>query len=298
MPGIENNSPADQPVSSAQDATSGNSSALESGVNWSSLADEGDGFAEFDAVPQLEQPKTQESLAPVVPATPAVQQAPAPVPQVQTQQNPVIPPVGEAPKQQAPASVPPAPADDVVQLRQQYQETLQSKDYQLSQEEAVAFITEPETVIPRFAAQLHMRVMQDVGSAIRAALSTVPNMMEQMVTSQQQDQSARKEFYGEWPGLESHHDAVLEVMQLVRQTTPNATKQQVVQMTGMLVASRLGVDPSTLRNGGAAPKQQQVVQRQSGSVPPQPAGLGSSRGPGAGQQPSVWEQLATLDDDI
>lgn len=301
MPGIENNSPADQSNGPAQDAPSGNSSTPDSGVNWSSLADDSDAGSEFDESPQFGQPQPTTPPAPV--ASPA--EAPKQTVPVVSAENPpqkTQPPasaqqVSEAPQQAAQAPAPAVAEDDIVQLRQQYQETLRSKDYTLSPEDALAFVTEPETAVPRFAAQLHMRVMQDVGSAIRAALSTVPTMMEQMVTSQQQDQAARSEFYGEWPGLEKHHDTVLQVMQLVRNAQPAATKEQVIRTTGILVATQLGVDPSQLRKQSSN-AQQPPVARQQTQLPPQPAGLGSSKNVGTGPQQSVWESLALLDDDI
>lgn len=301
MPGITNDSQPVQNSAPDQSAPSGNSPAPDSGVNWSSLADDPVESSSFETAPQLGQSQPAPPPAPVEAPPTSTQQVAeqSPVAAAPATPTEVTPPqVGEAPQQQPSAPTAAAPEDDPVQLRKMYQETLQSKDYALSQEDALAFVAEPETALPRFAAQLHMRVMQDVGSAIRAALSTVPSMMQALVTEQTRDQEARKEFYGEWPGLEKHHETVLQVMQLVRNAQPNATKQQVITTTGTLIAMQLGVDPAQLRGSSAQPAQGTPPVQPQYSAPPQPAGVGSARNVGVGSPKSVWEQLATLDDDI
>lgn len=288
-----------QPVAQAPAA---DSPAPESGVNWADLAVDVDGGAyveEFDAgasepaapavqAPATASPPAQQPQQPVQGQQPAPQSSQAPAASPETSQ-----PQGQT---QEPAQQP-AQAIDPAEWSRQYHTQLQT-EYAINEEDALALSTTPETVMPKLAANMHMRIMQDVMQQMQQIVAGIPQILQQHTQRTQAEESAKQEFYGEWPGLASHHDKVLQNAIMVRQANPQATRQQVVEMAGLMTAMSLGVDPMSVRKqaGGASapvPRSFQPVQVQQ---PMRPAGVIPAQGGAVGHD-NLFESFANEDID-
>lgn len=293
--GMNDNSGAPAPAEPS--ATS--PAPVDSGVNWAELAtdvDDAGGFVieplepspsgtpDPQVAPQVTDPNVQ---TPAVAATPPADQHPS--------QPVVTAPLPQSPVQPQVASPEPSAPTNPVELEAQYREQL-SKEYAVNDDDALAFSTTPETIIPKFAANLHMRIMRDVVGQIRQVVDSLPQIMQSQVERVQAEESAKREFYGEWPGLAQHHDRVLANAVMVRQANPMATKQQVIEMAGMMTAVAMGMDPATVRRQAGA-QQQQPRMPQAQPQFTRPAGLtpatnGASVGPD-----NVFGQFADEDAD-
>lgn len=268
-------------------------------VDWGDLADyptdvdETSAFlVEGDVSEPIESP-AEEVAATTSPAPVQTEQLvpPAPTPQ-EAQPTAAVPPA-ESP---APAPISTQPAIDPEAFRAQYRESLQA-DYGLSEEDAAAFQVDPASVMPRLAANMHMRVMQDVVRHVEMALKTVPAMMEQRLAFVQQEDAAKQEFFSEWPGLSEHYSAVLQNAKLARQANPTATKAQLIQMAGVLTATALGLDPAAVgkvRVGTPPPPAAPAKPVQ--AAPFKPAAAGSAPGGFTEPELGLYEAFAAEDE--
>lgn len=271
-------------------------SAPDTGVNWGDLDVEVDGGA-----------YVEEPIAPVAEPTPAqpVQQAPAQTPsapqqqpQVQGQQpaqapqTPAASPEVQTPEGQQQVQQPPVNA---AELQRQFREQLEA-EFAISQDDALALSTAPETVMPKLAANMYQRIMQDVMQQFQQFGAGIPAMMQQYVERSRADAEAKQEFYGEWPGLSQHHDRVMANAILVRQANPNATRQQMIEMAGVMTAMALGVDPMSVRKqaGQATAQPQRQFQPVQAQIPPRPAGLAPAQNLSVGES-NIFGEFANED---
>lgn len=272
---------------------SGEPATESSEVNWGDMAvdtDDDGGAYVIEPEVVVEPLAADPSTTPATVTPPAVEQTPPAIPPQQVAQPQVQQP--QQPQQPVDQQIQ-QPVKTPEQTRQDYLALL-SGNYAISEDDAVALATQPETVMPRLAANLHVNIMQEVVQLVQQALQGVPRMMQAQLQQSQAEQSAKQEFYGVWPGLEAHHESVLQNALLVRRAHPQATKQQVIDMAGTMTAMALGLDPASVRKAAQTPQTQpqgQQVQRPVRPAAPGPAPQGLPQ-----QSENIFSQFA--DDDI
>lgn len=119
------------------------------------------------------------------------------------------------------------------------QEKILEGMYALDEETSEQIQTEPELVLPKLMASMHMKMQQQLFAGLQAVL---PHMLEQVNAGSVVEQKAQTTFYGEFPELKAHHDKVLEVGRLYRTLNPKATPEQAVKAIGLLTAQTLGIE--------------------------------------------------------
>lgn len=127
------------------------------------------------------------------------------------------------------------------------------QEYAVSEEDAAALATEPETVLPKLAAKLHMQVTQNVLASVQQML---PQAVQSLQTQTSAEQQAKDAFYKEWPELAGHESDVLRIGQVYRQTNPNAKPDQAVREIGELVMKLKGLSrqPKAQQTDEPAPR--------------------------------------------
>lgn len=280
-----------QPTPSASPAPS----AASTDVNWADFAVDVDDEGAFIADPVGELDSSDQALTSTAPP-PSPAQLPSSEPT-----SPVAPqaaPSAQTPAPAAPAEQPaaPAPAQSPEELLAKYRADLET-GYAISQDDALALATAPETVLPRLAANVHQRIMHEVSQQLQQMMTMVPQMLEARVAQQTAETEAKQVFYSAWPGLSQHHDRVIQNAALVRQANPQATKEQVIEMTGMMTAIALGLDPRAVRANAAAgvapsPAPRQAVQ------PHRPAAPGGAVNSAPLPQQNVFASFADEDIDF
>jgi hypothetical protein len=215
-------------------------------------------LSELAAPPTVEEPKPAPAQAPA--ATPQEPSAP---------QTPAVQPMDASPA---------APVDFAAQ-RTAFMDALE-KRYAIPAELATQLLTEPEVVLPKLAAQVHMAAVEQTLAQLQGIL---PQAIEQVTGAQVRENQAKQEFYSAWPELKGYERQVLSAGQMFRQINPSATKEQAVQAIGQLAMQALGlqraVGASSTPAVTSAPK------------PFQPAGAASAPQSAPKPAPSVWEDM-------
>ena len=219
------------------------------GVNWSELDGDSDWGGESETAPL-----TAGESEPTAPVTPSPQE-PQPVASPEQPQTPTP----QQPVQTTPVE-PPVPQQTNEERLAQYTQQLQEA-YSLTADDATALLTQPEAVLPKLAAQVHMNVMREMQTQMQQLAQAMPALMQAEADRIQREESAKSEMYGTWPGLREHHSVVVKNANMIRQSNPQISKQQLIEMTGMMTAVALGLDPQTLKVNGSAPRQAPVRQQ-------------------------------------
>lgn len=222
------------------------------------------------------------------PATPAVAPTPAatPTPPAATppvQTSAVETPAPVAPTPSAP-QVEPSPLPDYAAWRSQREADLAAQTYSITDEDASKLLTEPETVLPRMAARMHMEVME---STVRVMQTMLPRLMQSVQQTEQREISAKSLFQTANPDLADPRlePAIMEMGQVYRRLNPAASPEQAAQAIGNLVRASLGI---------AMPAQAAPAPASAPAAPVVPF-VPARGGPGgavAGGQKDSWGQLA------
>lgn len=255
-------------------------------VNWEAVSDEedtSDGLAEqteyVKPLPAPTEPQPEVKAEPAPVPTPAVEPAKVEAPVA-------VPPVAAAPVE---AAKPIDFAAEEARIRGELE-----KVYAVSEEEALAFQTEPELVLPKMAANMHMQITKDVLAGIQ---SIMPQLIQRVQHTAITENTARDMFYDMNPDLAKPEleDAIFQCGKLFRQVNPDASADVAAKRIGDMVRQAMGMQaPSTANEQQAAAPVVAPVQSAPRIVPFSPAR-------GGGNAPAVkplseWEQLATDDD--
>ncbi len=212
---------------------------------------------------------------PVAPASPA---AAAPTPTSPATPAPAATPAPTATPVATPTATPPvAPAEptapDFAALRSQQAERLATA-YALSEEDARTMLVEPEKVIPKLAAQLHLDVFE---ATVNAIVSALPRIIESQTQQRTARELAKQEFYTEFPALEdSKFERQVETaIVMYKQLNPQATRAQAIAAAGVQVSLANQIPlPTKFMSGLSAPAE--PTQQRSASFTPAGAGAPAS----------------------
>lgn len=245
------------------------SPSTEEDVNWGEIADEmisEDQSTEGD----LEVVETPEEPNGGSAVPPAVETPPEPTPPTPTP-TPVEPP--------APATAPtPTPVAEASE--EQYSEwranrlTQLEQTYALNEADATAMLTEPELVLPKLAAQVHMQVLEN---SMRAMQAMVPVMMRQVQQNTEVEGRAKNLFTSINPDLADPNlePTILELGSVYRKVNKTAPPEEAARAIGNLVRAALGI-AAPAGGGSAAVPPTPTVQAVAPFTPARGAGGGNS----------------------
>jgi hypothetical protein len=234
-------------------------------VNWTDIAED---FETEDLAVEGDEVVVEETKV-EIPAAPTPAQPPAtPAP---------TPPAAETPAPVAPVAPTPPPAATV--STEEYSTWRNSRlsqleqVYALDQEAADAMLTEPELVLPKLAAKVHMEVMEN---SMRAMQAMMPVMMQQVQYHTEREGKAKNLFTSVNPDLADprYEAAIMELGTVYRNVNRTAPPEVAAQAIGNLVRAALGIAAP----GAVAPQPQQMVQ-------PMVAPFSPARGAGGGNAP-------------
>jgi hypothetical protein len=281
----------------------------ESGIDWSEYSDEQGGDDEVvamegdievvappvakappppvETVPPVQEPAAQPTETPAV--TPAATPTQTPQSQPVTPVSPPSPPA--ATPGSAPSTIPTVPVEPTLDIGKWEQEQISqlSQFYAIDEADAQSLQTEPELILPKLAANMHMAVTKSILASVQAML---PQMLAHHTQQMTVEQQARNEFFTANPDLVGQEDAVLQVGKMFRAANPTATKEQAVKVIGDMVRMSLGLP---IQQAQETPPPQTPAP----AVPSAPAKpFTPSKAGGAGsqiKQPNVWETFLTDD---
>jgi hypothetical protein len=205
---------------------------------------------------------------PVAPApTPAQVPAPtAPVPTpLPTAAEPPVQPSAEP----SPTPAPTAPPVDIAALRKTYLGELEDY-YKIDADTASQLQTEPELVLPKLAASVHIEVLDAVMSALP---QRVMALIQQNADFTKREATAKDYFFEEYPELRNHEDTVMRVGRMFREANPKASKAEARKQIGEFVMMSLNLKSTKAASvTPSAPSNPFTPASGSGGVsaPPQP----------------------------
>ena len=147
--------------------------------------------------------------------------------------------VPATPTGQEPLSTPTKPAmspEEAAAVREQYRASLE-KAYEFSEDDATALQVEPEKVLPKLAAKLHLEVLDSV---MQHVLTSLPDVIKRQTESSSLESRAKGEFFSAWPELAGHDEQVLQMGKMFRQLNPTADPQTAIQKIGEMTMVALG----------------------------------------------------------
>jgi hypothetical protein len=242
-----------------------------------------------EPAPPASPPPQQPVVTPPVVAQPPAAQPPAEPPAA-------TPPVVEQPPAQPPAQPqapkPKTPEEEAAE-RQAAEELLAQRTaeletfYRLPEDLAGQMQTEPEVVLPKLAAKLHMAVREAVMQDVRRDM---PGLFHGIQEIQRRESASKEAFYAANPDLKGYEQQVLQVGMFFRQSNPNATPEEAIERVGNMTRMALGLPP---KGSAATPPATPPAAPQTRPAPFRPAAPGAA-GPAAAPAPSgnPWEGLA------
>lgn len=114
--------------------------------------------------------------------------------------------------------------------------------YQLSEEDAAAIVTEPETVLPRMAARIHMDAYMSITSALNAQL---PQIINAVMDRNSLDAKVEQDFFEAWPALNTEEGRTTadRMAQIFRMNNPTVSTEDAIREIGAaaMVALRIPI---------------------------------------------------------
>jgi len=213
--------------------------SLSEGVNW---AEEAGGMGDEEGLVSVE--GDVEVLAEPEAAAPAAAPAPAPAPAPATPTPEQAPPAPVAatpePVIQAPVApvAPTLPAPEPFDMGKWEKEQLGNLEqlYAISPEDAEKLNTEPEIILPKMAANMHMMVTKSLLTAVQGM---IPEIVAGHTQQMNIEREARETFYKVNPDLAGHEAAVLQVGKIFRAANPTAPREVAIKTIGDMVRHAL-----------------------------------------------------------
>ena len=151
-------------------------------------------------------------------------QSEVPTAQVQSEspEQPQEPAAASTPQE---SQAPVQPAQTPEQLAEFRRQALQSltDGYKLSEEDAQAFIDNPAASLPKFAAELHLRVYDQV---VRSVAGQLPQLVKTLSAQQSLETQKRNEFFSKYSDLEPFESEVTNLAAFWAQQNPGKPVDQ------------------------------------------------------------------------
>lgn len=259
----------------------------DSTVNWTDVVEETTDTAAEEQTIEGEHEVLPE---PVAAGTPALDVKAEPVtPTVTpTPAETIIPPVAVAPV----TPVTPAVPFDYAAWEQGHLTSLATA-YTLSDEDAAALNTEPEVVLPRILAKMHLDITRNIMSGVQGL---IPDLMAQTQTAATVEAQAKNEFMTVNHDLNdpAYEEAILKVGAMFRQVNPTASKAESIQKIGELTRVSLGLPPLSSAPADTKVPVNATVTPLRAAKPFTPARGGGSGG--SATPVNEWAELVSQDD--
>jgi hypothetical protein len=191
----------------------------------------------------------------------------------------------EAPSPPPPPAAAAAPFDAAAAQKAAIDQ-LMGREYALDENDQRRLISEPEAVIPRLAAQVHVNVVQDVGRRVGEVL---PALVQRYVSQMLEGQRAEMEFFGRYPKLANpaFRQTVTEAMRTVTQMNPGIDRDSLMRKSATLSAFMIRSQYAS----GAPPNGGPQTRAPIAPYRPVPGG-GGPPVPTRPQEPNPWADLA------
>lgn len=242
-------------------------------------------------------PAPVEQPAPVAPAVAKPQEAPVPPPVEPAQAAPVTPvtPPEQQGQQPAPAKAAveapkvPKPGEfaELAQAVQEQRTALEgslAEAYTPSEKQMEEFHIEPQKVLGRLAARIHLEIVQNT---LGVLAQNIPSAVNGVIEARQTHDKLEDTFYKEWPQLKredaAHSGVVMQIARAYAQANANVDSKTRIRQIGAQAMVALNLLPTQpVAAPVAAPVKQPAFA---------PAANSGSAAPAPAQQLQGWEAI-------
>lgn len=136
--------------------------------------------------------------------------------------------------------------------RGKFEEVLSTSVYGMSEDEASEVLVNPQQVLPKLAARVHMEVTQNILGTLAQILPGVVHGVNE-ATRQQADLT--NQFFERWPQLKKDQDygEVFNLARTFRSQYPQASAKEMIEHVGAMAVVKLGRLPAAAPAAGGAP---------------------------------------------
>lgn len=179
--------------------------------------------------------------------------------------------------------------------REQYRNML-VEHYQMTEEERERFEINPTEELPKFAAVLHMRVLETVMASVQGML---PQAVQGLTQQKSVAERNEAQFFDAWPELKGHDKLIAQRASEFRKQNPQATIEDAVKMVGFQTLLSLGISPekaaARLTKGFKAPKEQVAAKPPKPHTPAAANRQGGKQRTEVAPSQSVWQEMIEAD---
>jgi len=126
--------------------------------------------------------------------------------------------------------------------------------YALNAEDAASILTQPEVVVPKMLANLHVQVCDSIISAI---MSRIPETVEMTMQQGRAARDAEDDFHKAWPMLKDakYRETVGRCIQAYRAVNPRASREETIRASGLnaLITLRIPIPQELLAQPAPQP---------------------------------------------
>lgn len=161
--------------------------------------------------------------------------------------------------------------------------------FAIPQEDHDALLATPHTVLPKYAARVHVAAVEAAIGAVRQAF---PQLVHQVLEQQRSVSETEQQFYSKWPKIAAHPQGKAEAARLMQayvnlNKDRGITREQAMNDVGLMVHTALQIP---LDIPGAPPPGQPPASAVPGAPPP-PAQPGAAGGVVTAPKPTVWDKV-------
>lgn len=164
--------------------------------------------------------------------------------------------------------------------------------FAIPQEDHDALLATPHTVLPKYAARVHVAAVEAAIGAVRQAF---PQLVHQVLEQQRHASAAEQEFYGRWPKLNTPEGKQEAARLMQNYMTLNKdrqiTREQAINDVGLMVHAALRIPLDIPGAPAAAAPAAPAPGAPVPSAPPPPAQPGAAGGTVRAPQPTVWDKV-------
>jgi len=161
--------------------------------------------------------------------------------------------------------------EELQKQRQTFEARLADSTYRLSAEEAETLQLNPEQILPKFAAKLHIEVLDSV---VQTLMAQLPRVIDSVSARRVADRQVVDAFYGKWQALKGHETTVDRIASLYGQINPSVPREQAIEEIGLQAMMHLKLPIG-------ARMEEEILPSTVPSAPPAPAMPGGSANSGS-----------------
>lgn len=125
--------------------------------------------------------------------------------------------------------------------------------YKLTEEDVAQLNENPAAYIPRAMSRVYL---DTISASFQQFVNYLPRMVHQVLEAREQNSEQENAFFGRWPDLKAHKDAVIRLGAAYRQSNPAASQEDFINEVGAQAMVALRLNPQLQLVPDKAPEEE------------------------------------------